>query len=138
MTKNDAGRETEKISPDELEVTARMEVEKLKRAFDGDVDKLRLVSVDGSQCFPIATGINTIGRLSAANMIVIRDEFVSGLHAEISVFDNRIYVKDIGSTNGTYVNGVKVPPAGQHEISIGDEVTIGHCVLTLEVVADEQ
>ncbi len=138
MTENDAGEEMGKISADELEVTARMEVDRLKRVFDGDVDKLRLVSVDGTMCFAIETGINTIGRLSAANMIVIRDEFVSGLHAEISVFDNRIYVKDIGSTNGTYVNGVKVPPAGQHEIAIGDEVTIGHTVMTLEVAADEQ
>lgn len=138
MTDNDTGQEMGRISPDELEVTARMEVDRLKRVFDPEVDKLKLVSIDGSMCFPIVCGINTVGRLSAANTIVIRDEFVSGLHAEISVFDNHIYVKDIGSTNGTYVNGVKLSPAGQHEVFISDEVTIGHTVLRLEVAADEQ
>lgn len=138
MTENSAEEQVGAISADELEVTARLEVDRLKRAFDGDVDKLRLVSVDGSLCFGLQMGINTIGRLSAANTIVIRDEFVSGLHAEISIFDNKIYVKDIGSTNGTYLNGVKIPPAGQHEIFIGDEVTIGHTVMRLEVAADDE
>ncbi len=138
MTENDAREERGRIPPDELEVTARMEIDRLKRKFDCSVDKLRLVAVDGSSSFPVEPGINTIGRLSGANTIVIRDEFISGLHAEISVFDDRIFVKDIGSTNGTFVNGVKVQPAGQHEVSIGDEVTIGHAVMRLEVVDDEQ
>jgi hypothetical protein len=138
MSENDTDRLSESLAPDELEVTARMEVETRKPVFDANVDKLRLVALDGSVEFPIEPGINTIGRLSGANMIVIRDEFVSGLHAEISVFDNRIFVKDIGSTNGTYVNGVKVPPACQHEASIGDEITIGHMVMGLEVVANGQ
>lgn len=52
-----------------------------------------------------------IGRSRKENVndIVIDDESVSSEHAKITILDNgEIYIKDLNSTNGTYVNGVKI------------------------------
>lgn len=46
----------------------------------------------------------TIGR-KKGNGIVILDPFISGKHARISIRDSRFYIKDLNSSNGTYVNG---------------------------------
>jgi pSer/pThr/pTyr-binding forkhead associated (FHA) protein len=50
----------------------------------------------------------TIGR-SKVNQIVIPDMSVSSEHAKITIMDNgEVYIKDLNSTNGTYVNGQKI------------------------------
>ena len=51
---------------------------------------------------------------------------VSRFHAEISINDARYYIKDMGSTNGTYVNGTKVAPYKLTQIRSGDQIRLGH------------
>jgi len=46
-------------------------------------------------------------------------------HAVISVEGGKMYVMDLGSTNGTYVNGVQIKPFQRTEISYSDTITIG-------------
>lgn len=70
----------------------------------------------------------TIGR-NTSNVVVIQNSVVSGNHAEINLVDNQLYIKDLGSTNGTYVDHVKIPhgqsiPMGQKTISLSGVVTI--------------
>ena len=70
----------------------------------------------------------TIGR-NTSNLVVIQNSVVSGNHAEINLVDNQLYIKDLGSTNGTYVDHVKIPqgqpiPMGQKTISLSGVVTI--------------
>lgn len=50
---------------------------------------------------------------------------VSRQHAVILVKDNRIYIKDLGSVNGTSLNGAALSAQGEYRLRHGDELTIG-------------
>jgi pSer/pThr/pTyr-binding forkhead associated (FHA) protein len=49
----------------------------------------------------------TIGR-SESNVLVIRDDSVSARHCEILVYGSEVIVRDVGSSNGTFVNGARL------------------------------
>jgi hypothetical protein len=70
----------------------------------------------------------TAGRLllgrSSACQLVFADDTVSRRHAELRVADGRWILRDLGSSNGTWVNGRRVMEA---EVAAGDEVCLGHC-----------
>ena len=64
----------------------------------------------------------TVGR-RPDNALVIDDSFVSGSHAEI-VFDRGVWwLQDLGSTNGTFVNGQ--PVRGRIQLQHGDVIQFG-------------
>jgi len=69
-----------------------------------------------------------IGRSPEAD-IAIDDPYASEFHARIGTHDDRVTVHDLGSTNGTYVNGRRV--TSPTTVSRGDTVQIGKT--TLEV-----
>lgn len=68
-----------------------------------------------------------IGRSSELDMVLVED-MVSRKHAKISVAEGRITIEDLGSTNGTFVNGEKVKQARLKE---GDRILIGTSILKL-------
>jgi len=73
----------------------------------------------------------TLGR-RLSNTIQLDDDFVSGEHTRISIReDGNWWVEDAGSTNGTYVNGMKISAPVQ--VRNGDTVGIGRVELRLEV-----
>ena len=74
-------------------------------------------------------GLNTIGR-GLDNSIVVEDEArsLSRHHAEIQVSDRGIYVTDLNSSNGTFVNQTKIV---QQKLSHGDLVQFGSVVFRL-------
>lgn len=49
--------------------------------------------------------------------------WVSGKHAEVFLEDGRLYVRDVGSTNGTYLNGERIEPLQPFELANGDQVS---------------
>ncbi len=53
----------------------------------------------------------TIGR-KAGNSLIIHDETLSGNHAQIVYMQGRFFAKDLGSANGSYVNGKKITEVG--------------------------
>jgi len=65
-----------------------------------------------------------IGRSPASNL-VIDDATVSRNHAEIMLLEDGFYIRDLGSTNGTCINGVKLTPFKASKICSGDSVTLG-------------
>ena len=67
-----------------------------------------------------------IGR-SSSNNIVLKDSSVSRLHASIIIDNNYIYVVDHGSTNGTFINGMKVK--GRRALTEGDILKVGNCLV---------
>jgi hypothetical protein len=73
--------------------------------------------------------ITTLGR-DVNNSIVLEDEFVSVTHAALTYRGRAWYVEDLGSTNGTFVNGSQVD--GLAPIAFGDEIQIGQVRLRLE------
>jgi len=70
----------------------------------------------------------TIGRLAECE-ISLGDQNVSRRHAELRRDGDAVYVVDLGSTNGTKVNGVKVR---QQRLANGDVITIGVTSLRFE------
>ena len=61
---------------------------------------------------------------------MLEDEFVSVTHAALTYRGRAWYVEDLGSTNGTFVNGSQVD--GLAPIAFGDEIQIGQVRLRLE------
>jgi hypothetical protein len=73
--------------------------------------------------------ITTLGR-AVNNAIVVDDPFASAEHAVLTYRGRSWYVEDLGSTNGTFVNGRAV--AAVSPLGFGDEVAIGQVRLRLE------
>lgn len=67
----------------------------------------------------------TIGR-EISNEIALNDESVSRYHAKIQADNERIILTDLGSTNGTRING---HPVQLKVLKPGDQIHIGRCVL---------
>ncbi len=67
----------------------------------------------------------TIGR-EEDNAIQLNDERVSRFHAKIQEDGGKIILTDLESTNGTRVNG---HPVKMHVMQIGDQVSVGRCML---------
>ncbi|MEK7704359.1 MAG: adenylate/guanylate cyclase domain-containing protein, partial [Myxococcota bacterium] len=70
----------------------------------------------------------TLGR-AAGNGVVLQDNEVSKRHAEVLVEDGAHVLRDLGSSNGCFVNGRKVH---KHRLAPGDLVELGGCRFTYE------
>lgn len=71
-----------------------------------------------------------IGRSSELDMVLVED-MVSRRHARISIDGEQITIEDLGSTNGTFVNGERVK---RMNLSDGDRVLIGTSIIKLVAV----
>jgi pSer/pThr/pTyr-binding forkhead associated (FHA) protein len=74
-----------------------------------------------------------IGRSSELDMVLVED-MVSRKHAKIVTDDRTVTIHDLGSTNGTFVNGEKVRVS---EIKDGDRILIGTSIIKLVAMAGE-
>jgi HD-GYP domain-containing protein (c-di-GMP phosphodiesterase class II) len=79
-----------------------------------------------------ADAILRAGRLGSLE-IVLDDSSVSRRHAELWASDDGWYVRDLDSTNGTYVNGVRLGPA-ERNLQSRDIVQFGKVALIVELV----
>jgi pSer/pThr/pTyr-binding forkhead associated (FHA) protein len=77
----------------------------------------------------LADGVIMIGR-GADCQLILDDDYVSTRHARVVATPNGIYVEDLGSTNGTYVNGQRI--TAPTTITLVDSVRIGKTVMRLE------
>ncbi|MCS6830467.1 MAG: FHA domain-containing protein [bacterium] len=87
-----------------------------------------LVDAAGNM-YTLRPGVNTVGRLNAD--VLLNDPSVSRSHARITVQDSSVTVEDVGSTNGTFVNGQKLTPQVPVALTDGSEITFGGTKLTL-------
>src|SRR5262245_36828524 len=74
-----------------------------------------------------------IGRSSDLDMVLVED-MVSRKHAKITTDDKAVTIQDLGSTNGTFVNGEKVRKV---ELKDGDRILIGTSIIKLVFVDGE-
>jgi len=72
--------------------------------------------------FRIMSGENIIGASPACNVHIDYDT-VSSRHAVINYRDSGFYIRDLGSTNGTLLNGMKLD--GEMPLNDGDNITFG-------------
>jgi pSer/pThr/pTyr-binding forkhead associated (FHA) protein len=70
-----------------------------------------------------------IGREEKPDIIYINSKKASRQHAFINKKNGRFYITDNNSTNGTFINHVKIPPNFPQILSDQDEIMIGKIIL---------
>jgi adenylate cyclase len=83
--------------------------------------KLLLSTAEGQQAIELRA-VNSLGR-HPNNTIQLLDKIVSKEHCIVEIREGRYVLRDLGSLNGTYVNGDRV--RGETPIKHGDEIALG-------------
>src|SRR5205085_11800626 len=73
-----------------------------------------------------------IGRSEDAQFCLSQDRYFSRHHCLIEIAPPQAFLRDLGSTNGTYVNGMRVDSA---YLKSGDRIQGGETILQVEVLA---
>uniref|UniRef100_A0A7J2T859 FHA domain-containing protein n=1 Tax=Ignisphaera aggregans TaxID=334771 RepID=A0A7J2T859_9CREN len=64
--------------------------------------------------------------------VVLTDPYVSKKHVRLFYRDGKWYVEDLGSRNGTYINGEDIRGRGAVEVKPGTEVILGLSVIVVK------
>jgi hypothetical protein len=93
-------------------------------------EKMVVISTDSMKGmeFPLGSEV-TVGRAGGCGVLLTDDTFVSQLHARVFRRDRDLFVEDLGSTNGTFLNGRKV--STPLTVRKGDRIQFGRT--TVEV-----
>jgi pSer/pThr/pTyr-binding forkhead associated (FHA) protein len=82
------------------------------------------------QTFPLEGETVFVGR-SLKNDVYIKDDAISRKQIKIFRISEKVFVEDLKSTNGTFINGEMITPGEGFEVWEGDIISIGHSVLKL-------
>ena len=93
-----------------------------------DTDKVSYLMFNNNKVKLVAK--ITIGRSSDSD-IVIDNKLASRQHAVIQKIKNEYYLKDEGSTNGTFLNGKAIPDGKYVKLHSQDKITIGNVNLVI-------
>ncbi len=114
------------IMTEKTEILTESSGEKTEQLFDTNTYRFQLTCVNDSiityRC-SISSEKITIGRSASKCNMTIDDKSVSGAHCEVYVRGQRFYVRDVGSSNGTYVDGRKI--YDETEIQTGTILKLG-------------
>jgi Inner membrane component of T3SS, cytoplasmic domain len=90
----------------------------------------RSPSLEEGAEFQIDSAPLTVGRGGQNDLVLAGDDFASARHARIETRRDGVWVQDLESTNGTYVNGSRV--AGAQRLDVGDVLRVGETDLAVE------
>jgi predicted component of type VI protein secretion system len=89
----------------------------------------------GARRFVVTTDQSMkIGRTEAADFSFPRDGHMSGIHLQIQVTHDACTVTDLGSTNGTFVNEVRL--TAPTVLRGGEQISAGQTILRVKIEAD--
>ena len=94
----------------------------------------KLISSEGNQAFELRAGVPLVVGRALNSDIPVFDPTISRRHAEVSCDEDGVHVRDLGSSNGTFHNGLKVDAA---DIAPGDVVTFGNVAFRLKEETSE-
>jgi FHA domain len=87
-------------------------------------------ALDQGDTFTLDSHPLTMGRGANNDVPIPTDEYASGRHARFEPRRDGVWIEDIGSTNGTFVNGIRV--TRERKLVAGDVVRIGETDLRFE------
>jgi len=119
-------------APQESIVLSAAEANALRGNGSGPTAQLAVVA---SPTFPVGRTLTlreatTVGRGPGSTLRCDDDDFVSSRHALITPANEGVWVEDLGSTNGTFVNGAAVTTA--RLLQAGDVIRIGETQFRVE------
>jgi len=116
---------------------------------DGEGQETRITKISGLVDRPIGTGESsfvtiygpnlgkkfvldqaefTIGRDAVQNFICVELDNVSRKHCRVTQKDGKFFVRDLNSTNGTYVNDEEIKPPADRQLRSGDLIKVGGAI----------
>lgn len=94
----------------------------------------QLISVKGDRTIRITRDVTVVGRRPEICDLVIASDSISKIHCVISKTDGLLFVRDLGSTNGTRVNGQRVTRGA---LLPGDELAIASIKFKVHLGPDD-
>ena len=88
-------------------------------------------SLEEGDVFPLGATALTAGRAATSEIPVPADEYASSRHARFEARRDGLYVEDVGSTNGTFVNGIRL--TRERRLAPGDVVRVGETHLRFDL-----
>lgn len=113
-----------------------MQQYRIEDAKDSEPEELRLNYSDGSQerVLYINQDNYTIGHMEgSADGIIGFNRYISSPHCEITHENNKWYIKDLDSTNGTFVNGSRLSGNQKAEIKNSDAIRLANSTFYVEI-----
>lgn len=95
----------------------------------------KLISTAGDQAYELRSATTMVVGRALNSDIPVFDPTISRRHAELTVADDGVHVRDLGSSNGTFVNGSAITDS---RAVAGDTVTFGKVAFHLRVVTAER
>lgn len=94
--------------------------------------RMRVEGPGGSRMFALSSSLMTLGR-HRTNHIVVDDPNVSGVHLEVHVHDDGVTVRDMRTTNGTWLGPHRIQEA---RLAVGAVLRVGESTVHIEVTAE--
>lgn len=113
--------ETSSGQPDASSTQVMSGTQHFKAPSKGGGAMLLLDTPQGAHTIPLESTLLTVGR-GLNNDVILEDTRVSRHHAELRYKTRRFWVSDLGSTNGTFVNGERVT---EQALRSGDTISLG-------------
>ena len=121
----------EKVIEKDCETSAKLE-ETGEIIFPGERGELRGCNKNREKVFNFSNSEQIIGSDEELSHLYLDEKGISRMHAIIGKEDDKYYVEDINSKNGTWVNGIRLVPRQKFLLGKFDLVTFGHAEFVFE------
>lgn len=81
---------------------------------------------DSTECILLSKLPCILGKMSECADVILKDKSISRMHARIFEEDGELYIQDLNSTNGTFLNGIQLETNEILKIKVGDEIRFGN------------